>query len=82
VNKKVTILTIVLLAAIMLTPTLSTVQACGWKNKPKPSVDFVFHIENVMRVDDNVRWWFDNGESGPGTDGFILRDSVMEMHPP
>lgn len=66
-NKKVMILTTVFLLAIMLAPALSTVQACGWKKKPKPSVDFVFHIANVMRVDDNVRWWTDTGESGTGT---------------
>ena len=68
-NKKVMILTIAFLAVIMLAPALSTVQACGWnyKTKPKPRVDFVFHIENVVRVDDNVRWWFDTGDSGTGT---------------
>jgi hypothetical protein len=66
-NKKVMILTAVFLLAIMLVPALSTVQACGWKKKPKPSVDFVFHIANVVRVDDNVRWWTDTGESGTGT---------------
>ena len=68
-NKKVMILTIAFLAVIMLAPALSTVQACGWRYrpKPKPSIDFVFHIENVVRVDDNVRWWYDNGESGTGT---------------
>ncbi len=64
-NKKVMMFTVVLLAAIMLTPTISMVQACGRRNKTQ--VDFVFHIENVMRVDDNVHWWFDTGESGTGT---------------
>jgi hypothetical protein len=66
VNKKVMILTIAFLAVIMLTPALSTVQACGWRRN-KPNVEFVFHIENVVRVDDNVRWWFDTGDSGTGT---------------
>jgi hypothetical protein len=63
------ILTTVFLLAIMLAPALSTVQACSWnyKPKPKPSVEFVFHIANVMRVDDNVRWWTNTGESGTGT---------------
>jgi len=65
VNKKVMIFTVVLLAAAMLTPTMSMVQACGRKSKTQ--VDFVFHIENVVRVDDNVHWWFDSGESGTGT---------------
>jgi hypothetical protein len=68
-NKKVAILTTVLLAAIMLTSVLSTVQACSC-NKPKPklnTIDFVFYLENVVRVDDNVRWWFNTGESGTGT---------------
>jgi len=78
-NKKVMILTIAFLAAIMLTPALSTVQACGWQNKPKPSVDFVFHIDNVVRVDDNVRWWFDNRDSGTGTPPMIPPEGATKL---
>jgi hypothetical protein len=45
-NKKVMILTIAFLAAIMLTPTLSTVQACGRKEKANVKLDFLIHMEN------------------------------------
>jgi hypothetical protein len=67
-NKKVLGITVVLMSVVMLASILSTVEACGWRrNKSGLKVDFVFHIENVVRVDDNVRWWTDTGESGTGT---------------
>ena len=67
-NKKVLGIAVVLMSVVMLASALSTVEACGWRrNKPRLEVDFVFHIANVVRVDDNVRWWTDTGESGTGT---------------
>lgn len=66
-NKKVLGIAVVLMSVVMLASALSTVEACGYKRKKPNAIDFVFHIANVMRVDDNVRWWTDTGESGTGT---------------
>jgi hypothetical protein len=79
-NKKVLGIAVVLMSVVMLASALSTVEACGWRrNKPRPEVDFVFHIANVVRVDDNVRWWTDTGESGRGTPPAIPPEGATKL---
>ena len=61
-------MTIMLLVTVGLASTLPVVGACGHNFcRQRTKVDFVLHIENVVRVDDNVHWWYNNGDYGIGT---------------
>jgi hypothetical protein len=62
-KKKIVVLTFTLITiALLVTP----VMARGCRRRPT-KVDFLFHVENTIRLEDNVRWWYDTGESGTGT---------------
>ncbi len=78
-NKKVLGFVVVLMSVVMLASALSTVEACGFRRKKPKVMDFVFHIENVIRVDDNVVWYTDTGESGTGTPPDPVPEGTMEL---
>jgi len=78
-NKKVLGIAVVLMSVVMLASVLSTVEACGCRRKKPKVMDFVLHIENVVRVDDNVVWYTDTGESGTGTPPDLPPEGTMEL---
>jgi hypothetical protein len=54
-NRKVLGTAVVLISVVMLASALSTVEACGCRRRKPKIIDFVFYIEDVGRVDNNVR---------------------------
>lgn len=55
------------IGVLALAMLANPVMARCWNRKKVTKLDFVVHIENPVTIEDNVRWWYDTGESGTGT---------------